>query len=229
MLMKTLESSLDCKEIKTVNPKGNQPWILTRRTVVEAEAPMLWPPDVKNWLIRKAPDAGKAWRQEEKGRTEDEMVGWHRWLDAREFEQAVGVGSGQRSLACCSPWGCKKSDTTERLNWLNWNATDGASPVVLVVKDLRDSAGDTGNVGSIPGSGRSPGGGHGHLRQYSCLKNPMDRGAWRATSIGLQGGHDWSDTCCWWETVLSSTYKHFWPQMYVFPHISQFSKSLSTK
>ena len=84
---------------------------------VEAETPILWPPDVKNWLIGKDPDAGKEWRQEEKGMTEDEMVGWHHWLDGHEFEQALGVGDGQGSLVCCSSWGCKELDTTERLNW----------------------------------------------------------------------------------------------------------------
>ena len=87
------------------------------RTDVEAEAPILWPPDVKNWLLRKDPDAGKDWRQEEKGTTEDEMVGWHHRLDGHEFEQALGVGDGQESLACCSPWGHKDSDMTEQLNW----------------------------------------------------------------------------------------------------------------
>ena len=116
MLEKTLESPLDYKEIKLVNPKGNQSWIFTGRTGAETEAPILWPPDAKNWLIGKDPDAGKDWRQE-KGMTEDEMVGWYRWLDGHEFEQALGVGNGQGSLACCSPWDCKHSDMTE-LNWL---------------------------------------------------------------------------------------------------------------
>ena len=97
-----------------VNPKGNQSWIFTGRTDAKAEAPGLWPPDVKSWLIGKDPDAGKDWRQEEKGTTE--MVGWHQ-LDGHEFEQALGVGDGQRSLACCSPCGCKELDTTEQLNW----------------------------------------------------------------------------------------------------------------
>ena len=114
-----LESPLDCKEIKAVNPKGNQSWILIERTDAEAEAPILWPPDVKSWPIGKDPDAGKDWRQEEKGATEDEMVGWHHRLDGHEFEQAPGVGDGQGRLACCSSWGCKELDTTEWLNWLN--------------------------------------------------------------------------------------------------------------
>ena len=113
---KTLESPLDCKEIQPVHPKGNRSWIFIRRTNVEAETPILWPPDPKNWFIGKDPDAGKDWKQEEKGTTEDEMVGWHHWLDWHEFEQAPGDGDGQGSLAACSPWGCKELDTTELLN-----------------------------------------------------------------------------------------------------------------
>ena len=114
---KTLESPLDCKEIQPVYPKRNQSWIFIGRTDVEAETPILWLPDVKNWLIRKDSDARKDLRQEEKGTTVDEMVGWHHWLDGHEFEQAPGVGDGQGSLVCCSPWGCKELDTTEQLNW----------------------------------------------------------------------------------------------------------------
>ena len=104
---------LDWKEIKPVNPEGTQSWIFIRRT--DAEAPVLWPPDVKSWLIGKDPDAGKDWRQE-KGTTEDEMAGWLHRLNGHEFEQALGVGEGQGSLACCSSWGCKESDMTERLS-----------------------------------------------------------------------------------------------------------------
>ena len=104
-----LESPLDCKEILPVHSKGNQSWIVIWRTEAEAEAetPVLWPPDGKNWLIGKDPDAGKDWRQVENGTREDEMVGWHHWLDGYEFEQAPGVGDGQGSLAWCSPWGCR--------------------------------------------------------------------------------------------------------------------------
>ena len=117
VLEKTLESPLDCKEIKPVNPKGNQSWPLIGGTdFQQAEAAVLLPPDTKSQLIRKDPDAGKDWRQEEKGMTEDEMVGWQHWLDGHEFEQAPGDGEGQGSLVCCSPWGCKESDTSERLN-----------------------------------------------------------------------------------------------------------------
>ena len=112
VLEKTLESPLDIKETKPVNPKGNQSWIFMGRTDTEAEAPILWPPDAKNWLIRKDPDSGKDWRWEEKGMTEDEMVGLHHWLDGYEFEQAPGVGDGQGSLMSCSPWGHKESDMT---------------------------------------------------------------------------------------------------------------------
>ena len=109
--------SLDCKEIKPVNPKGNQSWIFIGRTDAEAEAPILWAPDVKNWLTGKDPDAGKDCRWEEKWMIEEEMVGWRHWLYGHEFEQAPGVGDGQGSLVCCSPWGRKESGTTE---WLNW-------------------------------------------------------------------------------------------------------------
>ena len=103
VLEKTLESSLDCKEIQPVHPKGNQSWVFIGRTDAEAETPIRWPPDLKNWLTGKDPDAGKDWDQEDKGMTEDEMVGWHYRLDGHEFEQAPGVGDGQGSLACCSP------------------------------------------------------------------------------------------------------------------------------
>ena len=108
---------LDSKEIQPVHPKGNQSWIFIARTDAEADAPIHWPPDEKNWLIRKDPDAGKDWQQEEKGTTEDEMVGWHHWLNGPEFEQVLGVGDGQGNLVCLSPWGCRESDMTE---WLNW-------------------------------------------------------------------------------------------------------------
>ena len=109
--------SLGLQGNQEVHPKGNQSWIFIGRTDAEAETPILWPSDGKNWLIgKKNPDAGKHWRQE-KGMTEDEMAGWHHQLNGHEFEQALGVGDGQGSLVCCSPWGCKESDTTERLNW----------------------------------------------------------------------------------------------------------------
>ena len=117
VLEKTLESPLDCKEIKTVNPQGNQSWIFIGRTDAEAETPILWLPDVKNWLVGKDSDAGKDWRQEEKGTTEDEMAGWHHGFDGHEFEWTPGIGDGQGSLMCCSPWGHKELDVTE---WLNW-------------------------------------------------------------------------------------------------------------
>ena len=115
VLEKTLESSLDCKEIKLVNPKGNQPWLFIERTDAEAEAPILWPPNVKSWRVRKDPDGGKDGRQEEKRMTEDEMVGWHHRLNGHEFQQALGDGEGKGSLACCSSWSRKEWDMTE---WL---------------------------------------------------------------------------------------------------------------
>ena len=116
VLEKTLESPLDCKEIKPIHPKGDQSWIFIGRSDAKAEAPILWPPHAKNWLTGKDPDAGKDRRQEEKGTTEGEMVGWHYWLNGHEFEQALGAGDGQRNLACCSPCSLKELDTTERLN-----------------------------------------------------------------------------------------------------------------
>ena len=122
LLEKTPESPLDSKEIQPVHPKGNQSWIFIRRTDVEAETPVLWPPDAKNWLIEKDPDAGKDWGQKEKGTTEDEMVGWHHQHNGHGFGWTLGVGDRQGALGCCSSWGCKESDMTEQLNWteLNW-------------------------------------------------------------------------------------------------------------
>ena len=122
VLEKILESPLDCKGIKPVSPKGNQSRLFIGKTDDEAEAPILWPPDTNNWLLGKGPDAGKDWRQEERGMTEDEMVGWYHRLDEHEFEQALCVADGQGSLTCCNSWGCKESDTTE---WLNWTELAG--------------------------------------------------------------------------------------------------------
>ena len=109
---KTFESLLDSKEIKPINPKGNQPWIFIGRPDAEDEVPIVWPPDM-NWrLIGRDPDAGKDWGQEEKRVTEDEMVGWHHWLNGHEFEKTPGDSERQESLVCCSAWGRKESDTT---------------------------------------------------------------------------------------------------------------------
>ena len=119
VLEKILESPLDCKEIKPVNSKGNQPWIFIGRTDAEAEAPILWPPGAKSWLIGKDPDAGTDWEQEEKGVTEDEMVGWYHWLNWHEFEEISGDSEGQGSLVCCTPWDVKNwtqlGDWTEKV------------------------------------------------------------------------------------------------------------------
>ena len=121
VLEKTLESPLDCKEIQAANPKGDQSWVFIGRTDAEAETPVLWPPHAKSWLIGKESDAGRDCGQEEKGTTEDEMAGWHHWLDGRESEWTPGDSEEQRSPVCCSPWGHKESDTTE---WLHNNITD---------------------------------------------------------------------------------------------------------
>ena len=116
VLEKTLESPLDCKEIQPVNSAGDQPWDFFGRNDAKAETPILWPPHAKSSLIGKDSDAGRGWGQEEKGTTEDEMVGWDHQLDGHEFEQTLEVGDGQGGLACSSPWGRKESDTTEQLN-----------------------------------------------------------------------------------------------------------------
>ena len=117
VLEKTLESPLNCKEIQPVHPKGDQPWVSIGKTDVEAKTPILWPPHSKSWLIWKDPDAGKDWRQEEKGTTEDEMVWWHHRLDGHESEWTPGVGDGQGGLVYCVSWGHKESDNTEQVNW----------------------------------------------------------------------------------------------------------------
>ena len=124
VLEKTFESLLDCKDIQPVHPKGDQSWVFIGRTDVEAETPKLWPPDVKSWLIGKDPDAGKYWMQEEKGTTEDEMVGWHHQLSGHGFGWTQGVGDGQGGLVCCTPWGSKRLDSTE---WLNWTEKKGGN------------------------------------------------------------------------------------------------------
>ena len=123
VLEKTLESPLDWKETQLVHSKGDQSWVFFGRTDAKAETPILWPPHVKSWLIGKYSDAGRDWGHEEKGKTEDEMAGWHHRLNGHEFEWTPGVGDGQGGLACCNWWGFKESGTTERLKWteLNWS------------------------------------------------------------------------------------------------------------
>ena len=130
VLEKTLESSLACKGIKLVNPQGNQSWIFIGRTDAETETPILWPSDANNWLIGKDLDAWKDWRQEEKGTTEDETVGWHHWLNGHEFEQAPRVAERQGCLACCSPRGCKESYMTDRMNWTELNTVTPLATLV---------------------------------------------------------------------------------------------------
>ena len=120
VLEKILESPLDYKEIQPVHSKAEQSWVVFGKNDAEAETPVLWPPHVKSWLIEKDSDAGRGWRQEEKGTTEDEIAGWHHRLNGHEFEWTLGVGDGQGGLMCCNSWGCKELDTTEWLNWSNW-------------------------------------------------------------------------------------------------------------
>ena len=159
VLEKTLESPLDCKKIQPVNPKGNQSWIFIGRTDAKAETLILWLHDAKNWLIGKDSDAGRDWGQAEKGTTEDEMAGWHHWLDWCEFEWTPGVGDGQGGLACCDSWGRKESDTTEQLNWteLTW-AVSGSwgtalSTVIKTNKNKNSSGHRTHGTYSLPGRG----------------------------------------------------------------------------
>ena len=128
VLEKTLEHPLDCKEIKPVSSKGNHSWIFIGRTDAEAEVPILWPPDANSRLIRKDPDSGQDWRQEEKGTTGEEMGGGHHQFNGHEFEQTPGDSKGQGSLVCCSPWGLKELDTTEQLN-NNWSSGNLDSPL----------------------------------------------------------------------------------------------------
>ena len=112
VLEKTLKSPLDFKEIQPVHPEGNQFWIFIRRIDAEAETPILWPPDAKNWISGKDPHAGKDWRWDKKGTTENEMVGWHRWLNGHEFEYSLGGSKGQGGLAC-RPCGCKDTQLSD--------------------------------------------------------------------------------------------------------------------
>ena len=120
VLEKTLESPSDCKEIQPLHPKREQSWVFIGRTDVEAETPIIWPPDVKNWLIGKDPDAGKDWRQEEKGTTEDEMVGWHHRHNGHEFGWTPEVDDEQGGLACCSSWGTKSRAQLSNWTELHW-------------------------------------------------------------------------------------------------------------
>jgi len=120
-MLLNIESPLDCKEIQPVHSEGDQPWDFFGRNDAKAETPVLWPRHAKSWLIGKDSDAGRDWGQEEKGTTEDEMAGWHHWLNGRDSEWTPGVGDGQGGLACCDSWGRKESDMTEWLNWTDWN------------------------------------------------------------------------------------------------------------
>ena len=158
--------------------KGIQPWIFIGR--IGAEAPKLWPPDSKTWLIGKDPDAEKDWGQEEKWATEDEMVGRHYWLTGHEFEQTLGDREGQGSLACCSLWGHKELDMTYWLNNMSCQTKSLKAPCILHSLIAPP-------VGSSPGSGRSPREGNGTPLQYSCLENFMDRSL---TSYSPQGSKE---------------------------------------
>ena len=134
VLEKTLVSPLDCKEIQPVHSEGDQPWDFFGRNDAQGETPVLWPPHVKSWLIGKDSDAGRDRGQEEKGMTEDEMAGWHHWLNGYESEWTLGVGGGQGGLACCDSWGYKESDTTEQLNWTELKTFHVLGSLLLWIK-----------------------------------------------------------------------------------------------
>ena len=143
VLEKTLESPLDCKDIQPVHPKGDQSWVFIGRTVVDAEAPVLWPPNAKSWLIWKDPDAGEDWGQEEKGTTEDEMAGWHHRLIRHGFGWTPGVGDGQGGLVCCGSWSHKESHmTATELNLchvkydLFWTRILGPCEIIILIEWL---------------------------------------------------------------------------------------------
>ena len=170
------ESVLDSKEVKPVNLKGNQPWILIERTDAEAEASVFCSPETNSQLIGKVPDAGKDWGQK-KRKTVDEIAGWHHRCNGHEFGQTSGDDEGQGGLVCFSPWGYKES--TQLVNWTTRKLIT-SSQVTLVVKNPPANAGDIKDAGSISGLGRSPEGGHGNPLQYSCLENPLDKWTWRA-------------------------------------------------
>ena len=132
VLENTLESPLDCKEVQLVHPKDHQSWVFIGRNDAKAETPIPWPPHAKSWLTGKDPDAGRDWGQEEKGTTEEEMAGWHHWLNGHEFGWTAGVGDGQGGLACCDSWGLKELDT-EWLNWLTEALKKNLGSLLLIV------------------------------------------------------------------------------------------------
>ena len=157
-----------CREIQSIHPKGDQSWMFIGRTDVEAETPVLWPPDAKNWLIWKDPDAWIDWGQEEKWTTEDEMVGWHHRLNGHGFGWTLGVGDDREAWHAAihgvtKSW-TRLSDWTELNRCINLGSPGGS--------DGKESACNVGDLDSIPGLGRSPGGGHGNPLQYSCLESP---------------------------------------------------------
>ena len=181
--------SLGRKEIQPVHFKGDQSWVFFGRTDAKAETPVLWPPQAKSWLLEKTLMLGGIGGRRRRGRQR------MRWLDAitnlidMSLSELRGVGDGQGGLACCDSWGCKESDTTERLNWteLNWTHLKGF-PCSSVGKGSACSAGDP---GSIPGLGRFPGEGNGNPLQYPCLENLRDRGAWWATAHRVAKSRVW--------------------------------------
>ena len=184
-LEKTPESPLECKEIKPVNPKENQPWIFVGKTHVEAEATLFWPPDEKSGLIGKDSDAGKYWRQKKRA-AENEMVRQHHWLNGYESEQTLGDTGGQRNLAC-TVHGVTKSQRLNKWCWIKISVNSGFPGG----SDGQESICNAGDLGSSPGWGKSPGEGNGYPLLFSCLENSMDRWAWQAAPYGIRKSQTW--------------------------------------
>ena len=196
MLEKTLESPLDSKKLQPVNPKQNHSWLFIGSIDDEAETPTLWPPDTKNWVTGKNPDAQKDWRWE-KGMTEGEMVGRHYQGDGHEFEYVLGVGDGQGSLVYCSSWaGRVRHGWATKLNWI-CRYKHVCIFAWVTIEDFpgssegKESASNAEDPDLIPWLERSPGEGNGNPLQYSCLENFMDRGAWQCTVPGVTKSVTW--------------------------------------
>jgi len=184
MLGKTLESPLDCKEIKPLSPKGNQPWICIGRTNGEAKTPLLWPPDVKSWLIGKEPDAEKDWGQKKRAAR-------MRWLDSITDSTDMNLSKLQQIAEDRGAWRATVHGVVNSQTWQWLKNNRRGLPHGSNSKESTYNARDIGGVGSIPGSGRSLGGGNGNPLQYSLLENPMDRRAWRATVHRVEKNWTW--------------------------------------
>ena len=192
VLEKTLESPLDCKEIQPIHSEGDQLWDFFGRNDAKAETLVLWPPHAKSWLIGKDSDFGRDWGQEKKGTTEDEMAGWHHWLNGRESEWTPGVDDGQGGLACCDSWGRKESDMTERVNWTDRQKSSFSRTNVVFISiwkpwGLRQLCFLSKGLFNEPDKAMAP-----HSSTLAW-KIPWTEEPGRLQSVGLlRVGHDWA-------------------------------------